>query len=33
MHALTMQKETMTDIELTRPPILINVVIPTSWLF
>ena len=32
-HALTMQKEVMTDIELTKPPILINVVIPTSWLF
>ena len=33
LHALTMQKEAMTDIELTKPPILINVVIPTSWLF
>ena len=33
LHALSMQKEAMADIELTKPPILINVVIPTSWLF
>ena len=33
LHAMTMQKELMTDIELTKPRILINVVIPTSWLF
>ena len=33
LHALTMQKEAMADIELMKPPILINVVIPTSWLF
>ena len=32
-HALIMQKEVMTEIELAEPPILINVVIPTSWLF
>jgi hypothetical protein len=32
-HANIMQKEAMTDIELSKPPILINVVIPTSWLF
>ena len=32
-HANLMQKEAMTDIELSKPPILINVVIPTSWLF
>ena len=32
-HALIMQKEAMTEIELAKPPILINVVIPTSWLF
>ena len=32
-HALIMQKEMMTEIELAKPPILINVVIPTSWLF
>ena len=33
LHALSMQKEAMADIELSKPPILINVVIPTSWLF
>ena len=32
-HALIMQKEAMAEIELAKPPILINVVIPTSWLF
>ena len=32
-YALTMQKEAIKDIELAKPPILINVVIPTSWLF
>jgi hypothetical protein len=32
-HAISMQKEAMNDIELSKPPILINVVIPTSWLF
>jgi len=32
-HANLMQKEAMTEIELSKPPILINVVIPTSWLF
>ncbi|MBT3515551.1 MAG: hypothetical protein HN474_09580 [Nitrospina sp.] len=32
-YALTMQKEFINDVELTKPPILINVVIPTSWLY
>ena len=32
-HAISMQKEAMNDIELSKPPILINVVIPTSWLY
>ena len=32
-HSNIMHKEAMTDIELSKPPILINVVIPTSWLF